>query len=114
MVMAGHLKYSAIDNENPATLSKKILTDLLRNELNFQGVIITDDLNMGAVANYDDAEIGVAAVKAGADILLVCHEYGQQKRICDGVLNAVKRGELSEERINESVRRILKMKLNLQ
>ena len=114
MVMIGHLKYSAIDNQNPATLSKKIITDLLRNELNFQGVIITDDLNMGAVANYDDAEIGVAAVKAGADILLVCHEYGQQKRICDGVLNAVKRGELSEERINESVRRILKMKLNLQ
>lgn len=113
MVMIGHLKYSVIDNQNPATLSKKIITDLLRNELNFQGVVITDDLNMGAVANYSDAEIGVQAVKAGADILLVCHEYGQQKRICDGVLDAVKRGEISEDRINESVRRILKMKLQL-
>ena len=113
MIMIGHLKYSAIDNQNPATLSKKIITDLLRNELNFQGVIITDDLDMGAVANYSDDEIGVQAVNAGADILLVCHEYEQQKRVCDGVLNAVKRGEISEERIDDSVRRILKMKLQL-
>ena len=114
MVMIGHLKYSAIDNQNPATLSKKIITDLLRNELNFQGVIITDDLEMGAVANYSDDEIGVVAVKSGADILLVCHEYSQQKSVCDGVLKAVQSGEISEDRINESVRRILKMKLHLQ
>ncbi len=114
MIMVGHLKYSAIDTQNVATLSPKIITDLLRNELNFQGVIITDDLGMGAISKYNDfSNLGIQAVKAGADILLSCHEYEQQKKICDGVLDAVQRGEILEERINESVRRILKMKLQL-
>ena len=114
MIMVGHLKYAAIDPQNPATLSKKIVTDLLRNELNFQGVIVTDSLSMGAITNhYGYENVGVEAVKSGADILLVCSEYENSKKVCDGVLNAVKSGEISEERINESVRRILKMKLQL-
>ena len=115
MVMIGHLKYLALDKENPATLSPAIVTKLLREELNFQGVIITDDLEMGAVGNYNSPEkIGIQAVNAGADILLVCHNYETQKKVCDAVLNAVQRGEISEERINQSVRRILKMKNFLQ
>lgn len=114
MIMVGHLKYSAIDPQNSATLSKKIITDILRKELNFQGVIITDSLSMGAIKNHNDySSVGVQAVKAGADILLVCGDYEMDKKVCDGVLNAVQNGEISEERINESVRRILKMKLNL-
>lgn len=115
MIMIGHLKYAAIDPQNPATLSKKIITDILRNELNFQGVIVTDSLSMGAITNhYSYENVGVEAVKSGADILLVCSAYENSKKVCDGVLNAVKRGEISEDRINESVRRILKMKLQLQ
>ena len=115
MVMIGHLKYSALDNKNPATLSPEIISKLLREELNFQGVIITDDLEMGAVKNYNSPEqIGLQAVKAGADILLVCHNYETQKKICDAVLNAVQSGEIPEDRINQSVRRILKMKNYLQ
>ena len=115
MVMLGHLKYLALDKENPATLSPAIVTKLLREELNFQGVIITDDLEMGAVKNYNSPEqIGLQAVKAGADILLVCHNYETQKKICDAVLNAVQSGEIPEDRINQSVRRILKMKNYLQ
>ena len=114
MIMVGHLKYSALDTENPASLSYAIMKNLLRDELNFGGVVITDDLNMGAVAKYN--EVGENALKsfqAGADILLSCHEPEQQTQIYETILNAVKSGEISEERLNESVRRIIKMKLNL-
>ncbi len=110
MVMMGHLKYTALDADNPASISPAIITGLLRNELNFQGVIITDDLEMGATANYHD-NIGVNAIKAGVDIALVCHEYPAQEKVYLSILEAVQRGEISEDRINESVRRILKMKL---
>lgn len=114
MVMVGHLKYSALDPENSASLSEKIITKILREQLNFQGVIVTDDLNMGAVSKYEEmGNIAVKTVKAGSDIALVCHEYEMQKKAYDALLSAVKSGEISEERINESVRRILKMKLNL-
>ena len=114
MVMVGHLKYTAFDAENSATLSHAIITDLLRNELGFKGVIVTDDLDMGAVSKYHtQGELGAAAVKAGADIVLSCHKYEKQKQIYEGVLAAVQSGEISEDRINDSVRRILKMKLEL-
>lgn len=114
MIMAGHYKYTAFDAENSATLSPAILKNLLRDELNFGGVVITDDLDMGAVSKYHtQGELGAAAVKAGADIVLSCHEYEKQKQIYEGILAAVQNGEISEERINESVRRILKMKLEL-
>lgn len=114
MVMVGHLKYSALDSENPASLSYAIMKNLLRDELHFQGVVITDDLNMGAVSKYNDIEtIGLQSFKAGADILLSCHVYEQQIKIYEKILEAVRSGEISEERLNESVRRIIKMKLNL-
>ncbi|MBQ7628883.1 MAG: glycoside hydrolase family 3 protein, partial [Selenomonadaceae bacterium] len=112
MVMMGHLKYTALDNENPASISHAIITGLLREKLNFSGVIITDDLEMGATKDYHE-NIGVKAIKAGADIALVCHEYPRQEEVYLGILEAVKRGEIPESRINESVRRILKMKLQL-
>ena len=113
MIMVSHLKYPALDEENSATLSYEIMTNLLRKELNFNGIIITDDLEMGAVSNYNTfTDVGVKAVKAGADILLVCHDYQHEQEVYLGILEAVKNGEITEERINESVRRILKVKLN--
>ncbi|MBR6013214.1 MAG: glycoside hydrolase family 3 protein [Selenomonadaceae bacterium] len=115
MVMVGHLKYLSIDPENAASLSYEIITNILRKDLNFQGVVITDDLNMGAVANYDKIEnLAVKSIKAGADIVLICHEYEAEPKSFENVLNAVKKGEISEERINESVRRILKMKTKVK
>ena len=114
MIMVSHYKYTAFDAENSATLSPAVMTDLLRNELGFNGVIITDDLDMGAISKYHDEKVlGVQSVKAGADIILSCHEYEKQRKIYDGIFEAVKSGEISEDRINESVRRILKMKLEL-
>lgn len=111
-ILVSHLKYPALDEEYPASLSSKIMTDLLRNKLGYKGIIITDDMEMGAVANHNDfRSIGVNAVKAGADIVLVCHEYEHQQEIYLGLLDAVNSGEISQERIDESVKRIIKVKL---
>lgn len=111
-ILVSHLKYPALDEEYPASLSSKIMTDLLRNELGYKGIIITDDMEMGAVANHNDfRSIGVNAVKAGVDIVLVCHEYEHQQEVYLGLLDAVNSGEISQERIDESVKRIIKVKL---
>ena len=111
-ILVSHLKYPALDEEYPASLSSKIMIDLLRNELGYKGIIITDDMEMGAVANHNDfRSIGVNAVKAGADIVLVCHEYEHQQEVYLGLLDAVNSGEISQERIDESVKRIIKVKL---
>lgn len=115
MVMVGHLKYNALDPVNSASLSPAVMTNLLRNELGFSGVVITDDLEMGAIKNNVDlASLGVKMIQAGGDIALVCHSYESQQVVYNSILAAVKRGEISEARINESVRRILKMKAHLQ
>ena len=115
MIMIGHLKYDALDTVNSASLSPAVMTDLLRNELGFSGVVITDDLEMGAIKNHVDlATLGVKMIQAGGDIALVCHNYDSQQIVYNSILNAVKRGEISESRIDESVRRILKLKRHLQ
>ena len=115
MIMVGHLQYDAIDPNNSASLSSEVVTNLLRRDLGFDGVIITDDLDMGAIKNHVDSKsIGVKIVEAGCDIALICHNYEVQQNIYNGILTAVQSGEISEERINESVRRILKMKAHLR
>ena len=115
MIMVGHLKYDALDPVNSASLSPAVMTGLLRNELGFKGVVITDDLEMGAIKNNVDLpSLGVKMVLAGGDVALVCHNYESQQIVYNGILNAVKRGEISEERINESVRRIIRLKAHLK
>lgn len=112
MVMVGHLNYPAWDEDNPASMSQAIITDLLRQKLGYQGLVITDDLEMGAIAKHlSFRQAGLAAVKAGADIVLVCHEYAHAEEAYMGIYDAVRSGAVSEERINESVRRIIKAKL---
>ncbi len=111
-ILVSHLIYPELDSENPASLSPKIMTDLLRNELNYKGIIITDDMEMGAISNHNDfRSIGVRAVQAGADIVMVCHEYPHQEDVYMGLLDALKNGEISKERVDESVKRIVKAKL---
>ncbi|WP_304942665.1 glycoside hydrolase family 3 protein [Vallitalea guaymasensis] len=108
-VMIAHIKAPQIDETNTeASLSKKIVTDILRNELGYDGLAITDALNMGAIVNeYGTKEACIKAVEAGIDILLmpVPFEEGYS-----GVLESVISKTISEERIDESVRRILKVK----
>ena len=111
-VMVSHFKYPALDMENPASLSPAIIQGILRTQLDFQGLIITDDLEMGAVAKlYPFDELGVKAVLAGADIMLVCHEYDHEIAVYNGMLQALRDGRISRDRVDESVRRILKVKL---
>jgi beta-N-acetylhexosaminidase len=108
-VMVGHLIVPDID-ELPATLSEKIVTGILREELGFSGVIITDSLEMSSVAdNYSASDIAVMAVKAGIDMLL---EPKDIDATIDALMTAVEEGTITEERINESVRRILQTKLD--
>lgn len=113
MVMSTHIIFPAIETEPgiPATLSEKVLTGLLRKQLNYDGVIITDDMEMGAIAeNFGTREAVVRAIKAGADIVLVCHSLERQTQSIDAVKQAVEKGEIDEARIDESVRRILRLK----
>lgn len=110
-IMIAHLLITQLDSANPATLSKTLITDLLREEMGFQGVVFTDDLTMGAIDdNYDLGKAAVKAVNAGSDIVLVCHDYAQQKAVIKALYQAATQGEIREERIEESVYRILKLK----
>ena len=111
-VMVGHLSLPKVVEEDvPAVFSKEIITDILRGELGFCGIVITDALDMGAVTDYySSAQAAVMAVAAGADMLLMPEDF---VAAYEGVLNAVQRGELTQERIDESVRRILKVKLEM-
>jgi len=111
-VMVSHSTYPEISGNAPAAFSSEIMSGLLRQELGFDGVILTDDLEMGAVAKYNGfRNMGVLAVEAGADVVMVCHDYEHETDVYMGLLEAVKDGKLSEERINESVRRVIRMKL---
>ena len=110
MVMIGHLILTEIDAAQPAPFSYRIVTELLREELGFQGVVITDGLQMKALTDsYTSGEIARRAVSAGVDILL-CPSNPQAA--VSALEEAVALGEISEERINQSVRRILAMKVN--
>lgn len=106
-IMVSHITVTSID-KLPSSLSYEIITRKLRNELGYDGVIITDAMAMGAVAdNYTSAEAAVTAVKAGVDIVLMPQNLDEA---FNGVMNAVTDGEISMERLDESVLRILKMK----
>ncbi len=108
-VMVAHNIMADVDEEYPASLSAKV-HDILRNELNFDGVIMTDDIAMQAIAKYaGDEASAVTAVKAGND-MICCSEAETQY---PAVVQAVQNGEISEEQINASVKRILTWKKNL-
>lgn len=111
-IMVGHISFPNIVGDNtPASLSKTMVKDLLIDELHYTGIIITDALNMGAISQeYSSAQAAVKAVKAGVDMLLMPADFNTAY---EGVLSAVKNGEISEERINESVYKILKTKMTI-
>jgi len=108
MVMTGHLIVPEVD-ELPATLSEFLITDILRNELGFNGVVITDSLAMNAVSrNFSVEYVAVTAINAGVDIILM---PVNAEETVSAVISAVETGEISIERINESVSRILRLKI---
>ncbi len=115
MIMVGHVTAENLTNGQdgggsplPASMSPTIITGYLRNELGYQGVIITDALNMSAISDYYSSEqAAVLALKAGCDMILMPENFFQAYA---GILNAVKEGVISEERINDSLRRIYRIK----
>ncbi len=109
-IMVGHISLPNVTGDNtPATLSSAIVTDLLREDLGFEGIIMTDAMNMSAITNiYDAGEAAVLAVQAGCDIILMPEDY---KAAYAAIVKAVTNGEITEERIDQSVARIIKAKL---
>ena len=112
-IMVSHAMYPQIDPDHPASLSKAIITDWLRKDIGYNGVVVTDDMDMGALAkHYTFGDMAVQSILAGSDILLVCHEYEHMQETYNGLMKAVKDGRISKERLDESVKRILLMKIS--
>lgn len=108
MVMMGHITVTLVDPE-PATISKAIITDVLRGELGWDGVVISDSLDMGALAGYDNGEVCVKFLEAGGDILLGIPDIETALTALEA---AVTDGRLTESRIDESVQRVLELKIS--
>ena len=112
-IMVSHAMYPQIDAAHSSSLSKAIITDWLRKDMGYNGVVVTDDMDMGALAkHYTFSDMAVQSILAGSDILLVCHEYEHMQEAYNGLMKAVKDGRISKERLDESVKRILLMKMS--
>lgn len=107
MVMIGHITVTALDDV-PSTISEAVITGLLREELGWDGVVITDSLDMGALAGHDNGEVCVRFIEAGGDILLGVPDLAAA---VSAVEAAVNEGRLTEQRIDESVLRVLSLKI---
>lgn len=115
VVMVAHILLPEIDKIFPSSMSKQIITKILREELDYDGVVMTDDMTMKAITNnYKMGEAAVESVKAGSDIILVAHDYTEVLTTINALKTAVKEGEISEERIDESVSRIIQLKLKYE
>lgn len=111
MVMTAHIKFPKIDPEWPVTLSKKFIQDLLRQELRFKNLIITDDLDMKALAkHYDRDMLPVRSLQAGCDIVLYCNEPDRPPLAYEAVKKAVANGDIPMARIDESFARVMSLK----
>ncbi len=108
-IMVSHLSVPGITGDNtPSSLSSQMITDILRGQLGYQGIVITDAMNMAAITDYYTADqAAVMALQAGADMILMPEDY---QTAYQGVLDAVNNGTLTEDRINESLRRIYRVK----
>lgn len=109
-IVVGHLLFPEIDPRYPASLSDKLIGNLLRSKenLGFDGIIVSDDLTMKAITDNPGTVPGaVQAVKAGADMVIVSNGLQTQKEVYNALVNAVKKGEIRESQINQSVKRIL-------
>ncbi len=120
MVMTSHIIFSALDPDRPATLSPVILGDLLRGELGFDGLIVSDSMNMHSMKrNYDPADAAIQGFKAGVDLMMLAeehydHDAGQylanQRALIRAVIQAVDSGRISHERVDDAVTRVLRLK----
>ncbi len=111
VVMIAHLLMPKLDPDHPASFSKAVIHDLLREDLGYKGVVISDDMTMGAITeNYKIEEAAVEFITAGGNIVLVGHDYEKEKAVIQAITRAVEQGKISEEMLDERVSAILKLK----
>jgi len=110
-IMTAHVLFPALDPDHPATLSEHVIEPLLRRELGFSGVIVSDDLEMKAVADhYGIEDSAVRAIRAGCDQLLICHQVELQATAYEALIHAVEDGALASARVLEAAARVAAMK----
>ncbi len=110
-IMTAHVQYPALDPQLPATLSPAIIETLLRGHLGFDGLVLTDDMEMNAITDhFSPDEASVAALHAGVDMLVICHRQDRQTDAIEAVLHAAESGDLPVERLNRSLARVVRIK----
>jgi len=110
-IMVGHIAVTCFDPWGaPASLSEPIIQGLLRQDLGFKGLIISDDLEMGALSSLGAGEIAVRALEAGCDLLLFCHTQSKARDALRAVENALREGRLTEQNLSASLQRIATFK----
>lgn len=111
-VMVSHMTCNGLGDEDPACLSANVVTNILRGELGYDGIVITDALNMGAITSkYDSSTAAVKTIEAGCDMILMPQNF---EEAYNGLLEAVKNGTITEERIDESLKRIYRVKFKYE
>ncbi len=115
LVMTAHVRYPALDPDRPATFSRRILRGALRGHIGFQGLIVTDDLEMGAVTErYGPEEASLRAFLAGADLLMLCHSPSRLPGCIETLYRSLLRGEISFGRASRSLQRVGRLKRRLR
>ncbi|MCV4231949.1 beta-N-acetylhexosaminidase [Virgibacillus sp. LDC1] len=115
VVMVAHLLMKSIDPDTPSSYSKPVINDLLREEMGFKGVVITDDMTMGAISGSTDVgEASVKSVVAGSNMILIGHEYALEEAVIQALTEAVESGVIPEETLNDRVRATLELKHKYQ
>ena len=111
VIMVSHIILNEVDSSNPSSLSKIVISDLLRKDLEFDKVVITDDMSMGAITSIMSIEEAcIKSIEAGCDILLLGNAYEEIEQVIKSIKLKLYNGEISEEQINKSVKRILELK----
>ena len=110
-IMSSHILYKAIDDRFPASISKRIISGLLRNEIGYQGLVVTDCFEMNAILRaFSLSEAAVYAIEASSDIITVSHTFGRQQMVWQSLYDAVKDKKISEHMLNRTLSRILTFK----
>ena len=112
VIMTAHVVYPAWDKNSAATFSKPILRDLLRKKMHYEGLVMSDDLEMQAVTQTLD-EIPALAINAGIDLFLICHDLSKVTKLQDTLINEIETGKIPHDNINQSLNRIMKTKQKL-
>ena len=106
-IMTAHIRFDAVDASVPATLSRSIINGILREELGFQGVVISDDLEMQGISDsYTTSQASLHAVQAGVDMVLCCHSFDRQMESLSALASAIENGSISRELVTQSQERM--------